>query len=138
MNEFLIVKQQSVERCVRRARAEWEKPSKLPLEDDYDKQDITVLNLQRACELVLDMANHTIRAQKLGWPKDSAESFTLLRETDIIDAEMTKQLTAMIGFRNIVVHQDRDIDYQIVGDVIKDHAYVLIQFASILVADSSR
>ena len=134
MSELLIVKQQSVERCVRRARSEWEKPSKLPLEDDYDKQDITVLNLQRACELVLDMANHTIRIKKLGWPRESAESFTLLKEAGIIDAEMTKQLVGMVGFRNVVVHQYRNIDYQVVGNVVKDHADALIQFAGILVA----
>ena len=134
MSELLIVKQQSVERCVRRARSEWEKPSKLPLEDDYDKQDITVLNLQRACKLVLDMANHTIRIKKLGWPRESAESFTLLKEAGIIDAEMTKQLVGMVGFRNVVVHQYRNIDYQVVGNVVKDHADALIQFAGILVA----
>lgn len=134
MSELLIVKQQSVEHCVRRARSEWEKPSKLPLEDDYDKQDITVLNLQRACELVLDMANHTIRIKKLGWPRESAESFTLLKEAGIIDAEMTKQLVGMVGFRNVVVHQYRNIDYQVVGNVVKDHADALIQFAGILVA----
>ncbi len=134
MSELLIVKQQSVEHCVRRARSEWEKPSKLPLEDDYDKQDITVLNLQRACKLVLDMANHTICIKKLGWPRESAESFTLLKEAGIIDAEMTKQLVGMVGFRNVVVHQYRNIDYQVVGNVVKDHADALIQFAGILVA----
>ncbi len=90
MSDLLIAKQQSIERCLKRARNAWEKPSKLPFKEDYDKQDIVILNLQRACEQVLDIANHTIRAKKLGWPNDSAESFTLLLQANIIDAELEK------------------------------------------------
>ena len=134
MNELLIAKQESIERCVKRARSTWKKPSDLLFEDDYDKQDIVVLNLQRACEQTLDMANHTIRRKKLGWPKDSAESFTLLRKAGYITAELEKKLIDMAGFRNIVTHQYRDIDYQLVEEVVKRHADDLIKFAALLVA----
>lgn len=134
MSEILLSKQQSIERCLQRARSAWGKPSKLPLEEDYDKQDIVILNLQRACEQVLDMANHTIRAKKLGWPGDSVGSFTLLRQAGIIDAELGKKLTGMVDFRNIVTHQYRDIDYEQVGAVVENHADDLIEFAGILVA----
>ena len=133
MSELLIAKQQSVKSYVRRARSAWEKPSELLFGDDYDKQDIIVLNLQRACEQVLDMANHTVRAKKLGWPKSSAESFTLLKEAGIIDATLEKKLTGMVGFRNVVIHQYRNIDYKLVEDVVKKHADDLIKFAGILV-----
>ncbi len=134
MSDILLSKQQSIERCLQRARSAWEKPSNLPLAEDYDKQDIVILNLQRACEQVLDMANHTIRAKKLGWTADSAGSFTLLRQAGIIDAELEKKLIGMVGFRNIVTHQYRDIDYEQVAVVIKNHADDLIAFAGILVA----
>ena len=134
MNELLIAKQESIEHCVKRAKSTWKKPSNLPFEDDYDKQDIIVLNLQRACEQTLDMANHTIRQKKLGWPKDSAESFTLLRKAGHITAELEKKLIGMTGFRNIVTHQYRDIDYQLVEEVVKKHADDLIKFAALLVA----
>ncbi len=134
MSEILISKQQRIEHCLQRARATWEKPSKQSFAEDYDKQDIVILNLQRACEQVLDMANYTIRSKKLGWPKDSAESFTLLRQANIIDAKLEKGLIGMVGFRNIIVHQYRDIDYQQVEMVIKKHAGDLIEFAGILVS----
>ncbi len=134
MSELLLSKQQSIERCLKRARSVWEKPSKLSFKEDYDKQDIVILNLQRACEQVLDMANHTIRAKKLGWPKDSAGSFTLLRQADIIDSELEKKLIGMVGFRNIVVHQYCEIDYQQVERVITKQSDDLIEFAGILVA----
>ena len=69
MTDVLIAKQQSLERCLARVRHAWEQPSKLPFEQDYDRQDIIVLNLQRACEQAFDMANHVVAAKKLGWPR---------------------------------------------------------------------
>ena len=134
MSELLISKQESIERCVKRARSTWGNPSALPFEDDYDKQDIVVLNLQRACELTLDMANHIIRKKKLGWPKGSAESVTLLRKAGHIPAALEKKLIGMIGFGNIVTHQYRDIDYQLVENIVKKDAADLIEFAALLVA----
>ena len=134
MSDLLITKQQSIELCIRRARDTWEKESELPFEKDYDKQDIIILNLQRACEQVLDMANHIIRAEKLGWPKDSAESFILLGKANIISTELEKKLTSMVDFRNVIVHEYQEINYKIVEQVIKRQTDGLIEFASIMVA----
>ncbi len=134
MNDTLIAKQESIERCVRRARSAWEKPSDLPFEDDYDKQDIIILNLQRACEQALDMASHTIREKKLGWFKESAESFRIIREAGIIDADLEDKLIKMVGFRNVVAHQYQDVDLELVKEVVQTHADDLIKFAAILVA----
>ena len=134
MNDILITKQESIERCVKRARSAWDQPSELPIEKDYDKQDIVILNLQRACEQALDMANHIVRTKKLGFPKESRESFALLERADIIDTELEKKLMSMVGFRNVVTHQYREIDYKYVEAVLKKHADDLIEFAAILAA----
>jgi len=134
VEEILISKQQSIERCIKRAQSVWAQPSKLPFESDYDKQDIVVLNLQRACEQALDMANHTVRKRKLGWPVDSGKSFALLRQAGIIDEQLEKKLISMVGFRNTVVHQYRDIDYALVEEIVAKHADDLIKFAGILLA----
>ena len=136
MSDLLIAKQQSVELSIRRARDTWEKESDLPFEKDYDKQDIIILNLQRACEQTLDIANHMIRIKKLGWPRDTADSFRLLGKAGIINTELEKKLIGMVGFRNIVIHEYQKIDYHLVEDVIKKHADDLITFAGILLASS--
>ena len=78
MTDVLIAKQQSLEHCLARVRHAWRQPSTLPFEQDCDRQDVIVLNLQRACEQAIDMANHAIAARKPGWPRTSAESFDLL------------------------------------------------------------
>lgn len=134
MFEILLQKKAGVERCIKRARDCYGAPSDKPFAEDYDKQDVIVLNLQRACEQVLNMANHVIRVQKLGLPADSAESFTLLMRAGVIDSGLEKKLRGMVGFRNTVVRQYRDIDYGLVEDIIKKHADDLITFAGIVVA----
>ena len=136
MSDLLIAKQQNVELSIRRARDTWEKESDLPFEKDYDKQDIIILNLQRACEQTLDIANHMIRIKKLGWPRDTADSFRLLGKAGIINTELEEKLIGMVGFRNIVVHEYQKIDYHLVEDVIKKHADDLITFAGIMLASS--
>ena len=83
MSDVLIGKQQSLERCLLRVHQAWAQPSTLPFEEDYDKQDIIVLNLQRACEQAIDMANHVVNVKKLGWPRiaGKASIFSRVRES---------------------------------------------------------
>ena len=133
MTEVLIAKQQSLERCLARVRHAWEQPSTLPFERDYDRQDIIALNLQRACEQALDMANHVVAARKLGWPRTSAESFDLLERAGLVTAAMAGQMKAMVGLRNVVVHQYQDLDLDIVTSVVQEHLDDLSKFARIMV-----
>jgi len=132
MSDVLENKRASVERCIQKARGYYAMPSDKPFDNDYIKQDAVVINLQRACEQSIDMANHAIRLNKLGLPADSAESFTLLREAEVIDRDLEKKLIGMVGFRNIVVHQYQKIDYGLVKEVLEQHADDLIKFAQIL------
>ena len=134
MSDILLQKKANIERYIKQAQDYYAVPSEKPLTEDFFKQDAIVINLQRACEQCIDMANHAIRVKKLGWPKESSDSFTLLKKADIIDAELEKKLTGMVGFRNVVTHQYREIDYKRVEAIIKKHADDLIKFASILVA----
>ena len=133
MTDVLIAKQQSLERCLARVRHAWEQPSTLPFERDYDRQDIIALNLQRACEQALDMANHVVAARKLGWPRTSAESFDLLERAGLVTAAMTGQMKAMVGLRNVVVHQYQDLDLDIVTSVVQEHLDDLSDFARTMV-----
>ena len=80
MFDILLQKKASIERCIKQARDYYAVPSEKPLGKDFLKQDAIVINLQRACEQCIDMANHAIRLKKLGLPADSADSFTLLKK----------------------------------------------------------
>ena len=75
MNDLITNKVTSIRRCIQRVRTAYIRISSLPFAEDYDKQDIVTLNLLRACEQAIDLANHIIKIQSLGMPQSSRESF---------------------------------------------------------------
>lgn len=60
------------------------------------------------------------------------EAFILLEENNIIDSKMSKNMQGMVGFRNIAVHDYKEIDEEILKDVIENHLNDLLDFARIL------
>jgi uncharacterized protein YutE (UPF0331/DUF86 family) len=70
--------------------------------NDVVVQEAAILNVTRACEQAIGLANHLIRAEKLGIPADSAESFGLLVKAGILSAELADKMKKMVGFRNTV------------------------------------
>lgn len=132
MNEVMLNKKISIERCVAQIEKYYRADTGLPFEEDYLKQDAIGMNLQRACELAIDMANHFIKSKKLGLPQDSKDSFNLLQRAGLIGAEHLKTLRAMVGFRNVLVHQYQKLDLHIMVDVIEHHLPELLDFANVL------
>ena len=119
MEEVILVKIESIEKCLKRIE------EKLAMEnfdmEDYDIQDIIVLNLQRACQQSIDLAMFLVAELSLGIPKDSVGAFSLLKEEGIIGEDTFKAMKGMVGFRNVAVHQYQRIDYTIVEIVVKEH-----------------
>lgn len=87
-----------------------------------------MLNVLRACEQAIDLANHLIRREKLGIPNSSRESFLLLRDRGIISAELADSLIRMAHFRNLLVHQYEKMDIDVVCNVIKKKLDDLVRF----------
>ena len=71
VDDVLLNKAAIIERCVRRAREEHQAAG-ANFATDYTRQDAAILNLQRACEAALDIANHLTRVHKLGIPQSAA------------------------------------------------------------------
>jgi uncharacterized protein YutE (UPF0331/DUF86 family) len=128
MNDVVINKIQSIQRCVRRAREEYEAdPGSFA--SNYTRQDAALLNVVRACETAIDLANHIIRVRKLGIPVSSADSFELLKAERIISSRLAERMKRMVGFRNTVVHQYTKVDLAIVEAVIVTELDELLAFA---------
>ncbi len=132
MLDSLLNKKDSLERCIQQVRTYYTLPAEKPFAEDFLKQDAISVNLQRAAQLCIDLANITIRRKKLGLPKDSSDAFKLLAEAGIINADMSKYLTGMVGFRNILVHEYTKLDLNIMVDVIENHLDELIDFAQVI------
>jgi len=123
----VINKFNTIEKCINRINEEYE--NNFQNLEDYRKMDMIVLNLQRACEAVLDLAMYVVSTRKLGLPQNKRETFKLLEENNIIDSKMSKDMQGMVGFRNIAVHDYKEIDEKIIKDVIENHLNDLLQFA---------
>ena len=126
----ILNKFETIEKCINRINEEYQNnPENL---NYYIKMDMIVLNLQRACEAVLDLAVYIVSTRKLGLPQTKREAFILLEENNIIDSKMSKNMQGMVGFRNIAVHDYKEIDEEILKDVIENHLNDLLDFARIL------
>ena len=123
----VLNKFETIEKCINRINEEYENnPQNL---EDYRRMDMIVLNLQRACEAVLDLGMYVVSNRKLGLPQNKREAFKLLENDKIIDAQMSKNMQGMVGFRNIAVHDYKEIDEKILQDVIENHLNDLLEFA---------
>ena len=136
MNQVVLNKKVSIERCIAQARKYYAMKGEIPFKQDYLRQDAVALNVQRACEICIDIANHLIKIRKLGLPQDSKDSFSLLQRAGLIDEAMTAALRAMVGFRNILVRQyqrlDRDNNVEVVEHRLDDR----LAFSNIALAAS--
>ena len=117
MNDIVINKIHSIQRCVDRAREEY-RSDPVGFAANYTAQDAALLNVIRACEQAIDLANHVIKTYKMGIPSSSAESFDLLQDQAVISKEMAQNLRKMVHFRNMLIHQYQRIDIEIVQSVI--------------------
>lgn len=134
MNDVLLAKKVSLERCVSQARHYYSKVEEGQFEQDFLRQDAIALNIQRACELAIDMANHLIKVKKLGLPQDSRESFTILARERVIPTALASSLARMIGFRNVLVHRYQELNLEIMKRVIETDLDDLLEFANLALA----
>ena len=118
-DDVLMQKLASIDRCVRQVREF--------VGGDMDRlkqqlvQDAVVLNLQRACEQAIDAAARVVSIRRLGVPADSAEAFTLLERAGALTPVTAARMRAMVGFRNVAVHQYQALDQAILRAVVEKH-----------------
>jgi uncharacterized protein YutE (UPF0331/DUF86 family) len=130
MNDIILSKKVSIERCLKKIDRYYRLETGLPFIKDQLRLDAVAMNLQRAAELTIDIANHLVKIRKLGLPRDSCESFTLLAQAGMIDEVMLRKLQGMVGFRNILVHEYQELDMAILIDVIEHRTRDLLEFAT--------
>ncbi len=135
MDQVLIEKAEALERCVAQAR-KYYFGHEAEFETDFMRQDAIVMNLERACQQAIDMANRMARLRRLPIPKQTADVFRMLGEHGLIAADLVEKLAAMVGFRNIAVHEYRKLDLDKVREVIEHRLDDLLAFsAAMLRAD---
>lgn len=99
----------------------------IPLEQflaDLDRQEIILFNLQMAIQNCIEIAAHIISDEELGVAGSTNEMFYMLQENGYLDAALTENMVASVGFRNLIVHEYGHVDlkkvYQIAHENIDD------------------
>jgi uncharacterized protein YutE (UPF0331/DUF86 family) len=126
-DDVVLSKAASIERCVARIREVYADNDE-NLWDNHTTQDSILLNLQRACELSIDLAMHVVRKRRLGVPGDSREAFDFLQSGGILDAELAARLKRMVGFRNVAIHEYAKLDMAIVKRIITERLNDFLAF----------
>jgi uncharacterized protein YutE (UPF0331/DUF86 family) len=118
-NDVILNKISVIERCKKRIQDVYQgDPNNLR---DYTKQDSIILNIQRACEASIDLAMHIVAEERLGLPQTSRDAFDMLRSHNIISDEIANRMKAMVGFRNIAVHDYQTINLEILQKIVENH-----------------
>ena len=131
VDDVLINKAATIERCVARAREEYAR-GPASFATDFTRQDAAILNIQRACEAALDIGQHLIRRERLGVPQSARDVFALLAQGGWIDAGLADKLKRMVGFRNIAVHDYQALQLPITVSIITRHLDEFLQYSQAL------
>lgn len=124
--DIVIAKIAIIQRCLKRIQETTHlDPESL---DDIDKQDIFVLNLQRAVQTVIDLATHIVASMGLGLPDTIKGNFRLLWEGKIIHKDLAMKMENMVGFRNIAVHDYQSLNGEIIKSILSKNIVDLEEF----------
>lgn len=124
----------TIERCIARVREEYSGDDRNLLEDQR-RQDSIILNLQRACEAAIDLAMHVVRTRRLGIPRESRDAFVFLRDAGVIEPGLAGHMLGMVGFRNIAVHDYRQLDLVIVRAIVTERLDDLLDLTRALLRE---
>ena len=89
--------------------------------------------LQVAIETCLDVANHIIATERFRAPKDYADAFAVLEETNILEKAMGQKLRQMAKFRNRLVHLYGEIDDVFVYEFLTNDIEDIKRFRKIII-----
>ena len=118
-NDVIINKISVIERCLKRISEVYD--NDVNNLSDFTKQDSIILNIQRACEASIDLAMHIAATQSYGVPQKSREAFDFLHANSVISEDTAKKMKAMVGFRNIAVHDYQTINIDILKEIVENH-----------------
>lgn len=127
-SDVALAKLGTIDRCVTRIRRiTGGKPDAV---DDLDIEEIVVLNLQRAIQAAIDLTAHLISGRGWGLPQSLKDHFRILADQHVVIPALATRLQAMVGFRNIAVHDYEQLDRAILKAILRDRLGDLEEFAA--------
>ena len=121
MDKIILDKKiDSILRCL--ARIEQRLPSdEETFLEDYDAQDVVVLNITRAVQLSVDIATHILAAGNQGVPDTMSDAFIKLHRLGLLSEKIADKMKRSVGYRNVAIHSYDDVDLGITYEIARDH-----------------
>jgi len=79
--------------------------------DDSFVRDVVERNFEVAIQCCLDIANRIISIERTKKPSDYRGSLLKLGELGVIPQDFARRIAPLAGFRNVLVHEYADIDW---------------------------
>ena len=133
VDDLLLNKAATIERCVARARQEYAAAGE-HFATDFTRQDAAVLNVQRACEAALDIGHHIVRRERRGLPQSARDVFDMLSAAGWVELALADAMKRMVGFRNIAVHDYQELLLPITASVITEHLDEFLRFTAAILS----
>lgn len=99
-----------------------------------DTEILAERHIQKACQAVLDIANHIIAEEGMGAPTMYRELGLILAQHDIVTTDMAKKMVEIASFRNRLVHEYANLDPQIVFRIVHHDIDDLVIFVQQIAA----
>ena len=126
-DNVVLNKASIIERSLRRMKEEYAFNPEL---DNYTHVDAMILNIERACQASIDLAQHLVAIYHLGMPQTSADAFILLQKEKLISEKTTKAMVSMTGFRNVAIHEYQELEIEVLRTIVEKEYKSLIVFCS--------
>jgi len=137
MDDVVIRKLDTVSRCLSRVN-EYTPASLEILLEDYTRQDVIVLNLERAVQACVDIGLHIFSRRSEPVPDSMGEVFVHLARIGIIDDATACALRGAVGFRNVAVHAYTEVDYAVLFSICTRHLDDFRSFARQILAEMEK
>lgn len=95
---------------------------------DWKTQRIVERTLQIMIEICVDIANHIIADRKYRVPLSYADTFKVLHEEGVINAELSGNMERMAKFRDILVHHYNKLDESTVVALLRGQLEDFIRY----------
>lgn len=79
-------------------------------------------------QISVDIGMHIISDYNVAAPETMAHTFTQLEQLRIVRKETATRMIKAVGFRNMAIHEYRDIDWNIVYSIMENNINDFVEY----------
>ncbi|WAI01809.1 type VII toxin-antitoxin system HepT family RNase toxin [Methanogenium organophilum] len=117
------------------AANDWKRYQSIPREDFFSSRDTRNMvfhAMMVAIQSAIDVATDIIAEERLQKPATYRETFEILGKNGILPDPLARELSALAGFRNVLVHIYWDLDLEQIYAILQRDLVFVEDFAEVI------